>query len=67
MSNTSLVREGKGERKRGSSESGCVTANRTQLCHSFCHGQHQPVLVPISSLGQIQGTDPDNFFGGGGV
>lgn len=31
-------------------ESGCVTANRTRLCHSFCHGQHQPLLVPISSL-----------------
>lgn len=31
-------------------EPGCVTANRTRLCHSFCHGQHQLLLVPTSSL-----------------
>lgn len=31
-------------------ESGCVVVNRTRLCHSFWHGQHQLLLVPISSL-----------------
>lgn len=40
-------------------------ANRTWLCHSFSHGQHQPLLVIhllLDNTGQIQGTDPDNIF-----